>query len=324
MDRTTVGFAALANIATNTMTITGLLPLTNYDYYFTAVDVFGQEVAVVDAPAGTVQTQAASIDVTITDGIVEYPDSSFELTNPPALNPASRPMRKTAIRVTLYLVAAGSQPDSVRLIVAGTNEPIPPGAPDPDLMIARPAINPALVLGTDYFLYPCSKTGPNTWTGYIPESNPFIASGNSVRFLIESILGGVSSFNDSNSEAPGPVNDVEWTFATSTSTKFKPWPTRILNNVITSKNPVAYPAYYLSEDAFVTITVYDIKGRPLVSLLDNAFRLGGQNIKEGGWRGINRSNRKLGVGLYYVNITAKSASSGKVILNSFQKVVIAR
>jgi hypothetical protein len=120
------------------------------------------------------------------------------------------------------------------------------------------------------------------------------------------------------------VNDYEWTFAISTPTKFKPWPTRILNNVITSKNPVAYPAYYLSEDAFVTITVYDIKGRPLVSLLDNAFRLGGQNIKEGGWRGINRSNRKLGVGLYYVNITAKSAASGKVILNSFQKVVIAR
>ncbi|HOF14165.1 MAG TPA: hypothetical protein PLN01_07570, partial [Spirochaetota bacterium] len=68
----------------------------------------------------------------------------------------------------------------------------------------------------------------------------------------------------------------------------------------------------------------DIKGRAVVKLLDKAFRKGGQNIKEGGWNGDNKAGNKLGVGLYYVHIRAKRVSDGKVILNSFQKVVIAK
>jgi hypothetical protein len=107
-------------------------------------------------------------------------------------------------------------------------------------------------------------------------------------------------------------------------TTFKPWPVRILNNVITKKNPVAYPSYYLSDDAYVTIRVFDIKGRQVATLLDNRYRRGGQNIKERGWRGDNKAQRKLGVGLYYIHIRAKRVSDGKVILNKFRKVVMAR
>jgi flagellar hook assembly protein FlgD len=118
----------------------------------------------------------------------------------------------------------------------------------------------------------------------------------------------------------------EWRFSVFGSADqpvLAPWPTRILNNVITDKNPTAYPAYYLSDDASVTITVYDIKGRPVSTILDKAPRKGGQNIKENGWRGINKSGKKLGVGLYYIHFKA-TRGDGKVILDKFAKVVIAR
>jgi hypothetical protein len=171
------------------------------------------------------------------------------------------------------------------------------------------------------------KTGANNWTGYIPTTNPLMTTGNNIKFIIETIKGGIKTYADHDSEGeapPGDPNNYEWNFTINIPATFTPWPVRILNNVITGKNPVAYPSYYLSDDAFVTIEVYDIKGRPLVTLLDNAFRRGGQNIKEDGWRGENKARRKLGVGLYYIHIQAKRASDGKTILNSYQKVVMAK
>jgi len=107
------------------------------------------------------------------------------------------------------------------------------------------------------------------------------------------------------------------------SGSFRPWPVRVLNNVITKKDPVAYPSYYLTDDAYVTIKVYDIKGRPLAVLMDGVFRRGGQNIKEDGWVGTNKAKKKLGAGLYYMHFRAKRAGDGKVILNEFAKVVMA-
>ncbi len=110
----------------------------------------------------------------------------------------------------------------------------------------------------------------------------------------------------------------------TTPTTFTPWPTRVLNNVLTEKNPICYPSYYLSDDAYVTIKAYDVKGRPVATLIDNGFRKGGQNIKEGGWSGDNKARKKLGVGLYYLRFEAKRASDGRVILNQTEKVVMAR
>ncbi|MCX7714583.1 MAG: hypothetical protein N2171_02495, partial [Clostridia bacterium] len=156
-----------------------------------------------------------------------------------------------------------------------------------------------------------------------PDTNPLMTIGNNIRFIIESKKVN-ENYTDHNSETDNDPNDNEYSFNVTTPTQFTPWPTRILNNVIDEKNPTCYPAYYLTDDAYVDITVYDIKGRPVAKLLDNAFRKGGQNIKEGGWSGTNKANKKLGVGLYYIHIHAKRASDGKVILNSFQKVVIAK
>ena len=173
--------------------------------------------------------------------------------------------------------------------------------------------------------------GPNQWNAYIPDTSPLIDVGKNTGFILELIRGGVKSYADHNSELEDPAipatvtpNDYEWAFTISSAPKFTPWPTRILNNVITNKNPVAYPSFYLTDDAYVTIKAYDIKGRVVDTLLDKGFRNGGQNIKEGGWRGSNRSGKKLGPGLYYINIKARRASDGRVILNENEKVVVAR
>nr|MBP8084472.1 hypothetical protein [Spirochaetota bacterium] len=94
------------------------------------------------------------------------------------------------------------------------------------------------------------------------------------------------------------------------------------NNVITKKNPAAYPAYYLTADAYVTITVYDIKGRPISTLLERSFRKSGRNIKENGWRGKNKKGAKVAPGLYYIRIKAESATGGKTLINEVKKVVV--
>ncbi len=316
IDRNTTGYAALGAIGTGTTTITGLIPLTSYDFYITAVDVFGQEVPLVNSvPSGaafTTSTLASTIAMTISDGITTYDDNSFTSS---ALASA-RPLRKSAVRVGAFIVAAGELPDIVNIIVAQD-----PGVP----LVAGGVL--VGVQGTDYYRYTTLKTGANSWTGYIPTTNPLMTTGTSIKFILETIKGGANTYADHDSESespPGDPNNRPWNFIISIPTTFKPWPVRILNNVITDKNPVAYPSYYLSDDAFVTIDVYDIKGRPLVTLLDNAYRRGGQNIKEEGWRGDNKARRKVGVGLYYIRIEAKRVSDGKTILNSFQKVVMAK
>lgn len=337
VDRSTSGFAALGTISTSTATIDGLAPINVYNYYITAVDVFGQEVAtdlvaganqlydVAPGPNssgdyfGVIPTATVSIEITISDGIESYDDTHF--TN--NTSASTRPMRDSAIRVNIKIVG-GSLLDGINLIVA----------PDPgvNLIDTTPGtgtgeIYTTLTEGTDYVRVNCSRTTATTFVGYISSNNPLMTMGSNVKFILETVQSGKNSYADHDSETetpPGDPNNREWNFAVVKQTTFKPWPVRILNNVITKKNPVAYPSYYLSDDAYVTIRVFDIKGRQVATLLDSAYRRGGQNIKERGWRGDNKAQRKLGVGLYYIQIKAKRARDGKVILNKFRKVVMAR
>lgn len=334
IDRTTTDYGPggtyrLDLITTGSATITGLTALTIYDYYVTAIDIFGQEVAV-NLPASSnaaydhvrtpgapyydsVNTSPSALEVSITDGIDVYNDASFTAD----AKASARPLRKSAIRVSLFVVAAQGIPDAVNLIIA------PDGVAD--LWTSGVGLNGAE--GVDYYRINCEKSSANKWKGYIPETNPLISLGNSMRFIVETIKDNVPNYSDHDSEKelpPGNPNDYEYTFSIAKEVKFTPWPTRILNNVITDKNPLAYPSFYLSDDAYVSIKAYDIKGRPVATLLENAFRKGGQNIKEGGWNATNRSGKKLGPGLYYLNIKARRLSDGKIILNENEKVVVAR
>jgi hypothetical protein len=333
VDRSTPGYASLGVDTTSSALITGLNPLTQYDYFMTAVDIFGQEVEYTSgtsdalyagAPAGDygqITTSPTEISASVTDGIKQYNYNQFETSG--AINAANRPLRKSSIRITTYIVSSGDQPDSVNIILAQDDShgySIATGSlVDINLVIGN-LLNGAV----QYDRIPCTKSAPNTWQAYIPSNNRFLVEGQFCRFIIESIRNGTPTYSDTNSVSDGIPNDHEYTFMVQTPTNFQPWPTRVLNNVLTDEHPVCYPSYYLSDDAYVTITAYDIKGRPVATLLDNGFRKGGQNIKEGGWAGDNKARKKLGVGLYYIRFEAKRASDGRVILNQTEKVVIAK
>ncbi|HPR36438.1 MAG TPA: fibronectin type III domain-containing protein [Spirochaetota bacterium] len=321
IDRTSgAAFTNLNNSSTGTTTIDGLKPLTTYEYIISAVDIFGNEVALADrlTPVINPATGPASVTITLTDSITSYNDSSFNGDPDPSL---SLKLRKSAIRADFTIITAGTVPSSVDLILANNASDVVAdyGSGATDLITDLPL--------TEVYSIPCQNMGPNKWTAFIPSDHLLMTVGGSVRFILKVTYNAGISYLDHDSEgeaAPGFPEDNEWRFYIYDEPVFTPWPVRILNNVITEKNPIAYPSYYLTDDAYVTITAYDIKGRVVALLLDNAFRKAGQNIKEQGWRGTNKSNKKLGVGLYYIHVEAKRASDGKTIINTFKKVVMAR
>jgi hypothetical protein len=302
-------------------TIPNLKIFTSYEYYITAADVFGNESngGLPPATPQIVKTLPYSIDITLTDGITHYDPASFAAD----LNPAVRPLKETAVKVSLSITGAEELPETVRVwyTIGDINT-------SPDIVI----VSAISTINSGAFLDPAnpllsevaSKTGPNVWVAYLPTTNAVIKAGNNVRFIVETVRNSVSAFSDSVAETPPNPNLAEWTFCITGAAKFTPYPVRILNNVINEKHPAAYPSYYLSDDAYVTITVYDIKGRPVVTLIDDAFRHGGVNIKENGWQGKNKAGNKCGIGLYHVHFKAKRVSDGKTILNEFKKLVISK
>jgi len=310
VDRNTATFGTLGTIATNTVLINGLQPLTVYEYMITSVDIFGNETQTPNIYLGT--TSPSSITVKVTDSITSY-DIPGGITEPdPAI---SYKLLKSNIRIDNEIVTSGNRPEKVEILVADNTTDVA-GQWGTGLI-------DDLRLGTFYAL-PTTSTGPNTWTGYIPTGNPLMATGTNIRFILRIYYSSGIVDVDRDSPGAGDPTNHEWRINIYSEPVFTPWPTRILNNVITDKNPVAYPAYYLTDDAYVTITAYDIKGRVVSILLQDAYRKAGQNIKENGWRGTNKSNRKLGLGLYYVHIKAKRASDGKLIIDKFNKVVMAK
>ena len=286
--------------------ISGLKPFTTYEYYIAAADVFGNEAPITSggtsAAPRSVITLPHKLTATISDGISTYSDFSNLAT------PTLRTLRETNIRVDIYTVTTKAQPDLCRIwftSAAGN-------------MVSGSAIDTSL---TPIDSVAAVRTGSNKWTAYLPTStSAVIRDANTVRFLVQLTSAGVSNLVDRDSSAD--PNTAPWNFCIAATTRFSPYPTRVLNNVLTASDPIAYPSYYLTEDAYVTIKVYDIKGRPVTTVLDSAFRRGGINIKERGWDGSNKSNKKLGVGLYYMIFRAKSAANGREILNDTKKIVM--
>lgn len=289
VDETTL--PALGNIDTNTYTITGLQSLTTYDYYLSVVDVFGNETLSGNrSHDGTPGDPYASVQTVAFSLDVKISDGITSYDNAhitTTVDPLNTILAHSALRVEVEIVGA-TQPDEINVLF---------GAADPSEEQE-----------------PFSKTAINKWVAHI--SSDYLTDGQDYVFRVETILSGTPR---EYPEAPD-----SWVFRIEDTIKTTPWPTRILNNVITRDNPRAYPAYYLTDDAHVTITVYDVKGREIAKILDNAYRPSGQNIREQGWAGTNRAGRKLGVGLYYVHIKAERASDGRVIINEFKKVVISR
>ncbi|MBN2158775.1 MAG: fibronectin type III domain-containing protein [Spirochaetes bacterium] len=325
IDRNTVGYAALGTITTATMDVTGLDPLTDYDYRFSAVDVFGNEVLVANQIVGTASTTATSISVTISDGIAQYSNTNFN-----NRDPAAHPVRDTAIKISVKIITAGNMPDYVAAIIANNDSDVPgspwlPPPPDPPQYGVTGAANSILDLPVDQrWSINCAKVSPNTYEGFIPDGHPLMKYGTNIRMIIATTVEGTTTWSDHTVETAPPgeyVND-EWRFRVATKAILIPWPTRVLNNVMTAQMPCCYPAYFLTVDSAVTIKVYDAKGRVIATLADRMYRPGGQNIKEMGWCGLNKDNRRVGPGLYYIHIKAVTVG-GRVVLDKMMKVVVA-
>jgi hypothetical protein len=325
----------LGVIGTGTYTITGLQSITEYQYYLTAVDIFGNETLAANRSFGSINpdvvnyfdrvtTGAYGLDVRITDGITAYDNAALVVDN---FNPLARPLFDSSIRFEVEIIGA-SQPDEINVIVANVtaagfdndSNDVFDLHPDTDNEVS--AVYDLAAAPNGFYRIPISKVSSNKWAGHISSENLLITPGQECKFILEVIQGGTPAYYGYDPNLN--MDTTRFTFSIVDPPKVTPWPTRILNNVITSKNPAAYPAYYLTDDAYVTITAYDIKGRAVATLLDNALRKSGQNIREQGWRGTNKAGRKLGIGLYYIHIKAKRVSDGKVIINKFEKVVMAR
>jgi hypothetical protein len=290
-------------------TLPNLKIFTQYEYYIEAVDVFGNVTAPPD-PLFIFSTQPYSIIVELTDGITTH----TVFTDLSA--PETRDLNEANIQANLQIVSSDTPPDAVRIWYTAVDDTI-------NIVNTNQTVNESAFAENTLFSVDAVALSANEWVAYMSSDTAAITNGNTVRFVVETQSGGEPVFADYDVSDLDP-NDDEWTFSISKKPESTPRPVRILNNVITDKNPRAYPSYYLTDDAYVTIRVFDIKGRQVASILENGFRRGGYNIKEGGWRGINKSGYKLGVGLYYIKIVAKRASDGKIILNETKKVVMAK
>lgn len=315
LDRSTD--AALGNIATNSFTVGGigqeLEPLTQYEYQISALDVFGNEVLLANRIADLVTTNAEQVTASITDGISFYNNDHFN-----DANPASRTVRKTAIKVTVRIFTSGAIPDSVRIIVANNASDLAPqyGSGANDDIPTLPA--------DQRWSIPCARQSANTYEGFIPSEHPLMSLGTNIRFIVETSEGGTPTYNDHTPDPapPGDWQSDEWRFLVAQEALLIPWPTRVLNNVLTSRMPCCFPAYFLVADALVTMKVYDAKGRVIATLADRMYRPGGQNIKDLGWCGRNKDNRRVGPGLYYLHIKAVTIGN-RTILDKMMKVVVA-
>ncbi|HRX16935.1 MAG TPA: hypothetical protein P5123_11535 [Spirochaetota bacterium] len=281
---------------------------TRYEFYISAVDVFGNESP---APAEyfMMMTQPYSVEASVSDGRVKYDD--FTNLNDPSL----RPVTESNIRVDLNIVSTDVSPDEVRVWYTAESDSL-------SIVGADNRVNEDEFPENSLYSVGAVATNQNRWTAYMSSDSNAITDGSTVRFIVETITGGASTFSDADISDLDPNNN-EWNFVVRNLHTFTPQPVRILNNVLTDSNPLAYPSYYLTEDAYVTITVHDVKGRRVSTILEKAFRRAGQNIKEKGWNGSNRAGRKLGVGLYYIKIVAKN-KNGKTVLSEVKKVVVAK
>ena len=325
---------ALGNDTTNTYKLTKLLPMFSYEYYLTALDIWGNETKLANrshggsagAPWHAIGIPAAAFSVEISDGYGDkdfgltkthkYDDADFDTDSPPFTNISDRQLFPSAIKVDVLIENSG-QPDQMSIILKDFTVP--------GDFVTSGVLNGTE--GTNYYKIPLSKVASNRWQGFIPSENPLIAQKKRCRFILEAVKSGGKIYMDYDihkDTIPNP-NNYPWTFEiTNSIANTKPWPTKVLNNVITDKNPVSYPSYYLTDDAYVTIIAYDLKGRSVAMLLDNVPRPKGQNIKENGWHGTGKTGKKLGVGLYYVHIKAVRQSDGKVLIDKYNKVVMAR
>lgn len=323
LDRTVAGYGYLGTLGTGSCTVGSssnqLEILTAYDYQVSAVDVWGNEVTVANRIQGSVTTTAFQVTASVSDGISSYGNDNFE-----NRDPSVRQVRDTGIKITVRITTAGTLPDKVSIVFAGNDSDLAGAWPAGQYGVTGTADDMLALPAADRWSVSCIKVTANTYEGIISSKHPLVKYGTNVRFIVATEKSGVVTYTDHTPDAPG-LGDWwtdEWRFRVQKKTIFIPWPTRVLNNVMTAELPCCFPAYFVPVDSLVTIKVYDIKGRVIATLSDRAYRPGGQNIKDLGWCGYNKDNRRVGPGLYYIEIKAVTVGN-KTVIDKTMKVVVA-
>ena len=145
-------------------TISGLDIFTDYDFYITAVDIFGNE-SPVPGSNYTFKTTPFSVEASVSDGITSFSNTEF-IAGASPVNDTSRQLRETTIRVKLRIVTTGPDPDLVRVwytnvpysagtetdIVDGSGLHVPnSGGFAPDTLDSAEAIKQLLMNGLPIF-----------------------------------------------------------------------------------------------------------------------------------------------------------------------------
>jgi len=96
-----------------------------------------------------------------------------------------------------------------------------------------------------------------------------------------------------------------WTFLdvfVSDDSNINPTPKVYMSNYPNPFNPITKIEYYLPEDSFVSIEVYNIKGQRVASLV-NEYRL--QGINHTYWDSKDSNGDSLGSGVYFASLQYK-------------------
>jgi len=105
------------------------------------------------------------------------------------------------------------------------------------------------------------------------------------------------------------MQSIEENYLTNFSDELISIPDEIsLSNYPNPFNPVTTIRYDLSEDVMVNITIYDIVGRQIKSLLNSPQTAGYRSIQ---WNATNDNNQPVSAGLYLYTIQAGDYSQTK-------------
>jgi len=86
-----------------------------------------------------------------------------------------------------------------------------------------------------------------------------------------------------------------------------------LTNYPNPFNPSTKISYYIDQSGFVKISIYNVRGQKIKTLIDEYKHRGSYNVD---WNGKNNDNQVVGSGVYFVNLSANSRiqETHKIIL----------
>ncbi|MBI5021666.1 MAG: InlB B-repeat-containing protein [Ignavibacteriales bacterium] len=93
----------------------------------------------------------------------------------------------------------------------------------------------------------------------------------------------------------------------------------LMQNYPNPFNPTSVIKYQLPVDSRVNLTIYNLLGEEIITLVDEVQNAGYQSVQ---WNGLNNSNIKLPSGVYIYNMTAVDIQNQKNIFSEVKKMIL--